>query len=73
MTYLAAALFFTFVLLAAAVAIHLEVRRHWTEILLALRGEWHGVPHYRFAPAVRRPAARQAVPTFAKARHRAAA
>jgi hypothetical protein len=31
------------------------------------------VPHYRFAPAVRRPAARQAVPAFAKARQRAAA
>lgn len=73
MTYLAAALFFTFALLAAAVVIHLEVRRHWIEILLALRGEWHGVPHYRFAPAVRRPAARQAVPAVAKAPRRVAA
>lgn len=73
MTYLAAALFFTVVLLAAAVVIHLEVRRHWTQILLALRGDWHGVPHYRFAPVVRRAAARPAVPAFAKARQRAAA
>ena len=39
MTYLAAALFFTFALLAALVAIHVTVRLHWREILLALRGE----------------------------------
>lgn len=39
MTYLAAALFFTLALLAALVAIHVTVRLHWGEILLALRGE----------------------------------
>ena len=39
MIYLAAALFFTLVLLAALVAIHMTVRLHWPEILLALRGE----------------------------------
>jgi hypothetical protein len=38
-TYLAAALFFTLVLLAALVAIHVTVRLNWREILLALRGE----------------------------------
>jgi len=50
-TYLAAAVFFTFALLAALVVIHMEVRRHWNEIVFALRGEWHGIPHYRIAPA----------------------
>ena len=39
MIYLAAALFFTLALLAALVAIHMTVRLHWREILLALRGE----------------------------------
>lgn len=39
MTYLAAALFFTVALLVALVAIHMMVRLHWREILLALRGE----------------------------------
>ena len=39
MTYLAAALFFTLALLAAAVSLHMMVRQHWDEILLALRGE----------------------------------
>lgn len=51
MTHLAAALFFTLVLLGAAVSLHMFVRRHAREILLALRGEWHGVPHYRIVPA----------------------
>jgi hypothetical protein len=37
--YLTAALFFTLALLAALVAIHVTVRLHWPEILLALRGE----------------------------------
>jgi hypothetical protein len=37
--YLAAALFFTLALLAALVAIHVTVRLHLPEILLALRGE----------------------------------
>ena len=39
MIYLTAALFFTLALLAALVAIHVTVRLHWPEILLALRGE----------------------------------
>lgn len=39
MIYLAAALFFTLALLAALVAIHMTMRLHWPEILLALRGE----------------------------------
>jgi hypothetical protein len=39
-TYLLAALFFTLALLGAAVAIHMTVRAYWTEILLALKGEW---------------------------------
>jgi hypothetical protein len=38
-TYLAAALFFTLAFLAAAVALHMTVRLHWREILLALKGE----------------------------------
>jgi hypothetical protein len=38
-TYLAAGLFFTLALLAALVAIHMMVGRHWREIVLALRGE----------------------------------
>ncbi len=39
MIYLAAALFFTLALLAALVTVHMTVRLHWREILLALRGE----------------------------------
>ena len=39
MTHLAAAIFFTLMLLAAAVAIHMTVRLYWTKIVLALRGE----------------------------------
>ncbi len=39
MTYLAAAIFFSLAFLAAATALHLLVRSHWQEILLALRGE----------------------------------
>ena len=38
-THLAAALFFTLSLLAAAVAIHVTVRLYWEDILAALRGE----------------------------------
>ena len=50
MTYLAAALFFTLALLAALVAIHMTVRLHWREILLALRGELgHATPPARRA------------------------
>jgi hypothetical protein len=49
-TYLAAALFFTFALLAAAVAIHMTVRAHWAEIRLALRGELGRPVTYRIAP-----------------------
>lgn len=54
MTYLAAALFFTLALLAALVAIHMTVRLHWREILLALRGEL-GTATPR-APSAARPA-----------------
>ena len=39
MIHLAAALFFTAALLAAAVFGHMTVKFYWTEILLALRGE----------------------------------
>jgi hypothetical protein len=38
-THLATAIFFTLMLLAAAVAIHMTVRLYWAQILLALRGE----------------------------------
>ena len=51
MIYLAAALFFTLALLAALVAIHVTVRLHWPEILLALRGEMGATPQSRAAPA----------------------
>ncbi len=51
MIYLAAALFFTLALLAALVAIHVTVRLHWPEILLALRGELGATPRPRAAPA----------------------
>jgi hypothetical protein len=37
--HLAATLFFTAALLAAAVTAHLTVKLYWGEILLALRGE----------------------------------
>lgn len=49
MTYLAAALFFALALLAALVAIHMTVRLHWAEILLALRGELRATPQARTA------------------------
>ena len=39
MIHLAAALFFTAALLAAAVTMHMTVRLYWNDILLALRGE----------------------------------
>jgi hypothetical protein len=66
-THLAAALFFTLALLAAAVSIHMTVRAYWAEILLALRGEWDG------AGPVRRPAAApRALPAFAARPRRAA-
>ena len=58
MTYLAAALFFTLALLAALVAIHMTVRLHWREILLALKGELGAV----------RPKAQQAAPAAAMRR-----
>jgi hypothetical protein len=41
-SYLAAALFFTLTLLGTMVALHLTVQAYWTEILLALKGEWGG-------------------------------
>lgn len=65
MTYLLAASFFVAVLLLAAVAIHMMVASHWTEILLALRGEWGASPTAR---AAERPA-----PAGATHRRRAAA
>jgi hypothetical protein len=55
-THLIAALFFTLALLAAAVSIHMTVRLYWTEILLALKGEWDGVAAVR--PTARPQAAR---------------
>jgi hypothetical protein len=58
-THLAAAIFFTLMLLAAAVAIHMTVRLYWTKILLALRGEL-GTPvrsSAKPAPAYARPRA----------------
>ena len=65
MTHLAAALFFTLALLAAAVAIHMNVRAYWAEILLALKGEWGG----SIRPAAAR---RQTLPAFAaRSRHAA--
>ncbi|MEA3037825.1 MAG: hypothetical protein QOE79_338 [Sphingomonadales bacterium] len=66
MTYLAAALFFTFALLAAAVAIHMTVRAYWAEIRLALRGELGRPVAYRIAP-VRRDAR---APAYAAVRPR---
>jgi hypothetical protein len=68
-TYLAAALFFIFALLAAAVAIHMTVRSHWAEIRLALRGELGRPVTYRIAPV------REAGPAraYAAARPRVAA
>jgi hypothetical protein len=55
--YLAAALFFTLALLAALVAIHVTVRHHWHEILLALRGELGATPAAAQAGSARRHAA----------------
>ena len=52
MTHLAAAIFFTLMLLAAAVAIHMTVRMYWNQIVAALRGEL-GRPVTRSAPRVR--------------------
>jgi hypothetical protein len=52
-TYLAAALFFTVALLAAAVAIHMTVRTYWTEILLALKGEYGPGAKPQAEPAAR--------------------
>ena len=70
MSYLFAAAFFTAVLLAAAVTLHMTVRTHWREILLALRGEW-GAAATRAAPAER--AARAPAAAYATSRRRAAA
>jgi hypothetical protein len=33
------------------VFLHMFLRRHAGQILLALKGEWNGVPHYRIVPA----------------------
>ena len=69
MTYLAAALFFTFALLGAAVAIHMTVRAYWAEIRLGLRGELGRPVTYRIAPVRRDGRA----PVFAAAPPRRAA
>lgn len=66
MSYLLAASFFTLALLVAAVAIHMTVRASWSEILLALRGEWGAAPR-------RKAAAGPAGPAYATSRRRAAA
>jgi hypothetical protein len=60
-THLATATFFTVMLLAAAVAIHMTVRLYWAQILLALRGELGG--------DVRQPA--RPAPAYAPRRHAA--
>ena len=60
MAYLAAALFFTLSLLAAAVVLHVTVRLYWNDILAALRGE--------LGRDVRRPAP---APVYARRRHAA--
>jgi hypothetical protein len=65
-TYLLAASFFVAVLLLAAVAIHMMVAAHWSEILLALRGEWGG-------SASPRAEAERPAPAAATTRRRAAA
>ena len=51
MTYLADALFFTFALLAALVAIHMTIRLNWREIVVALRGELGAATPPAAAPA----------------------
>jgi hypothetical protein len=66
-THLAASLFFTLALLAAAVVIHMNVRLYWAEILLALKGEWDGAGRVR--PAAARP---KPLPAFARPPERAA-
>ena len=68
MTHLAAAVFFTLILLAAAVAIHMTVRLYWAEILLALKGEWDGTQTVT-RPAAARP---KALPALAARPGRAA-
>jgi hypothetical protein len=65
-SYLLAATFFTLVLLAAAVTIHMMVRMHWSEIRLALRGEWGSAP-------MPKAAAERSAPAYATSRRRAAA
>lgn len=44
MTYLVAGMFFTLALLGAAVVIHMTVHTYWSEIMLALKGEWGTAP-----------------------------
>ena len=68
MYHLAASLFFTFAFLAAAVTVHMNVRAHWAEILLALKGEWNGAGTFRQAAAPRAPHS----PAFAARPRRAA-
>lgn len=68
MSHLAASLFFAVTFLAAAVTIHMNVRTHWAEILLALKGEWEGTKTFRPAAAARVPRS----PAFAPRPRRAA-
>jgi hypothetical protein len=60
-THLAAAIFFTLMLLASVVAIHMTVRLYWSQILLALRGE--------LGRGVTQPA--RPAPAYAQRRHAA--
>ena len=59
MSHIAAALFFTVALLAAAVAIHLTVRLYWAEIMLALKGELGLRTPARSSPWAARPQSRR--------------
>jgi hypothetical protein len=54
-TYFAAALFFTLALLGAAVSLHMLVLQHWSEIVLALRGELGLSRPVRRTPQLGRP------------------
>ena len=54
MIHLAAALFFALAFVAAATFLHMTIRTHWREIVLALKGE---------LGAVRQPAPRRWAPT----------
>ena len=65
MINLAAALFFTLALLASLVTLHMIVRTHWQEILLALAGEFGAEIRRSASPA--RALRRSAAPRHAAA------